>query len=233
MSEFLHLLQSTKPALIVSLTSNSVEQARAAEAAGADAIKVHINVTHHATGVTFGTLAQERPALEAILGAVKIPVGLVPGEDVRITRADYREIAAMGFTVVDAFAHVTPGNYECLPGMDLWVAADCQYSLDEVAALTRLPWVDAIEAAVIPTAEYGQLLSQRDLATYLLLAETLEKPFVVPSQRRLRVEDVPALLAVGAKNLMIGAVVTGKEVKGIEEATRAFRRALDQEYQAH
>jgi len=230
MSHLLHLMQSSRPVLIVSLPANSVDQALAAEAAGADAIKVHINVTHHATGVTFGSLEQERPALEAILRAVKIPVGLVPGEDIRIDLDTYRQIAEMGFALVDAYAHVTPASFQGLEGLDLWVAADSKYGLAETAALARLPWVDAIEAAVIPTGEYGQLLSQRDLATYLLLAEALEKPFVVPSQRRLRVEDVPALLAVGAKNIMIGAVVTGKEVKGIEQGTRDFRLALDSGY---
>lgn len=228
MSQLLHLMQSTQPVLIVSLPANSVEQAKAAEAAGADAIKVHIDVTHHATGVTFGSLAQERAALAAILEAVEIPVGLVPGEDVRISLETYRSIADMGFTLVDAYAHHTPALAERISGLDLWVAGDCRYTLEEIAALSRLPWVDAVEAAVIPTGEYGQFLSQRDLAAYLQLSEMLDTPFVVPSQRLLRIEDVPALLAVGAKNLMIGAVVTGKEVEGIERATRAFRRALDE-----
>jgi hypothetical protein len=230
MSALLHLLQSTRPVLIVSLPANSVEQALAAEAAGADAIKLHINVSHHASGTAFGTLDDEQPALEAILRAVRIPVGLVPGEDLHITADTYRRIADLGFTLVDAYAHVTPGLFTGQPPLDLWLAGNSSYSLTELGALARLPWVDVVEASVIPPGEYGQFLSQRDLANYLLLAETLSKPFVVPSQRRLRVEDVPALLEVGAKNIMIGAVVTGKDVKGIEQATRAFRQALDEAY---
>ena len=226
MSTFLSELQSARPCLIVSIPGNHADMAQAAEAAGADAIKLHINVTHHATGITFGTLEQERAALEKISAAVKIPVGLVPGEDLAISPETVNAIAAMGFTFIDGYAHTLPG---WLRGgkMDYWAAINPTYTINEIKHLADLPWVDVIEAAIIPADAYGQLLSIRDLARYRELHQILTKPFVVPSQRRLRVEDVPGLLAVGAKNIMIGAVVTGMEVAGIKTLTRAFRRAMD------
>lgn len=226
MTTFLSKLQSASPCLIVSLPRNDPHMAQAAEAAGADAIKVHVNVTHHATQITFGTLEEERAALERVLGAVKIPVGLVPGEDLALSSETLSAIEAMGFALIDGYSHTLPA---WIRGgrMDLWAAIDPTYSAAEISALARLPWVDAVEAAIIPTAAYGQLLSTRDLARYRDLAGMLSKPFVVPSQRKLRVQDVPSLLSVGVKNIMIGAVVTGMEISGIEAATRAFRRALD------
>ncbi|MEW5717329.1 MAG: hypothetical protein AB1817_01760 [Chloroflexota bacterium] len=219
-------LQSARPCLIVSIPGNHADMARAAEAAGADAIKLHINVTHHATGITFGALEQERAALEKILAAVRIPVGLVPGEDLAISSETLDAIAAMGFTFVDGYAHTLPAWVRG-GKMDYWAAINPTYAINEIKHLADLPWVDVIEAAIIPTEAYGQLLSIRDLARYRELRQILTKPFVVPSQRRLRVEDVPGLLAVGAKNIMIGAVVTGMDVAGVEKMTRAFRKALD------
>lgn len=226
MSLFLNQLQSATPCLIVSIPGNRIELAQAAEAAGADAIKTHINVTHRASGLTFGTLEQERPALEKIIASVKIPVGLVPGEDLGITPVVFETISAMGFTFVDGYAHTLPawmrgGN------LDYWAAINPTYTTSEIQHLASLSWVDVIESAVIPSDAYGQLLSIRDLARYHEIAKLLTKPFVVPSQRKLRVEDVPALLTVGVKNIMIGAVVTGLDTAGVETVTRAFRRALD------
>ncbi len=226
MSTFLSKLQSSKPCLIVSLPGNNVEMACAAEAAGADAIKVHLNVTHHATHLTFGPLEAERPALEQVLAAVKIPVGLVPGEDLAISPETTQAIAEMGFTFVDAYAHTLPTWFRA-GQMDYWAAVNPTYSSAEMVSLAALPWVDVIEAAVIPTEAYGQLLSMRDLARYHEIARLLSKPFVVPSQRKLRLEDVPSLLSAGVKNIMIGAVVTGMQVRGIETVTREFRRTLD------
>jgi len=227
MSNFLKQLQSAKPCLIVSIPGNHADMARAAEAAGADAIKTHIHVTHHATGITFGTLDQERRALEEIMRVSKIPVGLVPGEDLAITRETMQAIQSMGFTFIDGYSQTLPA---WLRGdmMDLWAAINPTYSITEIEQIAALPWVDVVEAAVIPPEAYGQLLSVRDLAHYRELSKILSKPFVVPSQRKLRAEDVPSLVAVGAKNLMIGAVVTGMDIAGIETATRAFRQAMDE-----
>jgi hypothetical protein len=226
MSSFLSKLQGAAPCLIVSIPGNHVDMAKAAEAAGADAIKLHIDVTHHASHLTFGSLEKERPALEKILAAIRIPAGLVPGEDLAISAETMNAISEMGFTFFDGYAHTLPAWVRG-GKMDYWAAINPTYTTVEIQHLASLPWVDAIEAAVIPSEAYGQLLSIRDLARYHEIAKALTKPFVVPSQRKLRTEDIASLLAVGAKNLMIGAVVTGMDAAGVEAATRAFRRALD------
>ena len=226
MSAFLSKLQSVTPCLIVSIPGNHVEMAQAAAAAGADAVKTHISVTHHASGITFGKLEQERAALEEIITAVNIPVGLVPGEDLAISAETMHTISEMGFAFIDGYAQTLPAWLHS-GKMDYWASINPTYTSVEMQHLADLPWVDVIEAAVIPSDAYGQLLSIRDLARYHEIAKSLAKPFVVPSQRKLRIEDVPSLLAVGVKNIMIGAVVTGMDVTGIETATRAFRRALD------
>ena len=43
-----------RPALAVSLPLNDIALAKAAEEAGADALKIHINVHHDASGTHFG-----------------------------------------------------------------------------------------------------------------------------------------------------------------------------------
>jgi len=50
---------------------------------------------------------------------------------------------------------------------------------------------------------------------------------IVPSQKRIRPEEVPLLAGAGVKAVMIGTIVTGKEAEEIEEVTARFRRWID------
>ncbi len=227
MTQLLDQLKSDEPCLIVSIPTNTVEAALAAQDGGADAVKVHCNVTHHATGVTFGTLDEEEPRLRAILEAIDIPAGLVPGETLDLDVGYFEKARDMGFTTMDAYAQFWPAIVYKVEGLELAAAFDSSYSWEEMRALDSLPWVDIVEPSVVPVEEYGRLLSLRDVAAYRALIEMLDKPVIIPTQRRIRTDDIPALLSVGAKNLMIGAVVTGKKPEDVERVTREFRQALD------
>ena len=50
---------------------------------------------------------------------------------------------------------------------------------------------------------------------------------MIPTQRAIRPYDLPFLARTGARGLVIGAIVTGHEPESVQEATAAFRRAID------
>ena len=52
---FRQMIESNSFTVVVSLPANDLDLARAALDAGAQAIKVHCNVWHRASGHTFGT----------------------------------------------------------------------------------------------------------------------------------------------------------------------------------
>ena len=165
MSRFLQLLEGGRFGLIVALPANSVEMARAAEEGGADAIKVHLNITHRATKRTFGSLEAERAVLEEILEAVKIPVGLVPAAE-KADRDEITAAAAMPFDFVDMFAHFMPA---WLLGVGTWsrmAAADASFNEELLRGLGQVPGIHMAELALIPPEGYGQPLNVRDLALY-------------------------------------------------------------------
>ena len=62
--EFKNLIETNKFTLVVSLPSNNLEMAKAALEGGAQAVKVHCNVWHRASGHTFGTYAENREFLQ-------------------------------------------------------------------------------------------------------------------------------------------------------------------------
>ena len=87
-----------KFSLIVSLPSNDLELAKVALAGGADAIKVHCNVWHRASGHSFGTYEENREFLKELIQLCgDVPVGLMPGTDQAfITNEDRLELEEMG-----------------------------------------------------------------------------------------------------------------------------------------
>jgi hypothetical protein len=226
MKRTLHLLRAG-PTLIVSLPDNSPDLARAADAGGAQVLKVHINVHHNASGTHFGSLDEERPRLEAIRHAVNLAIGIVPGVTAALRRDEMETLADMGFDFIDTFAHCFPSWLLELEGMTKVMAVDSTYTVKAAASLARVG-MEILEAAVIPHAEYGEPLTCADLALYARLAEAVPTPIIVPSQRRLEPHDVARLAASGINGVMIGAIVTGLEPTTLEAAARAFRAAVDE-----
>lgn len=223
--KLLNTMQEKKMALIVAIPENSVEMAQAAEAGGADAVKVHTNVTHRASGKTFGTLAEERPALERIISAVKIPVGIVPGAEGGATAGEIAEIRKMGFDFFDMFVHFYPASLLHVDGITKMAAVDSNCDWEFIRGLNGSP-IEVFEGAIIPKEQYGQALSLADVNKYSILTSVLKKPIIVPSQKRLMPDEVALLYEAGAKSVMIGVLSTGTSFGELEKATASFAKAI-------
>lgn len=215
-------------ALWVSLPRNDPELARAAVEGGADVLKVHVAVGHRASGNRFGTLAEEWESLAAVVRAAgDRPVGLVTGDSPEVAPKDLQALKALGIAFVDMYDCHLPASW--LNGktpLPIMVAASSDTPLDLLSDLVETG-VDMLEASVIPADGYGQRLVAADLALYRAIRRRVNIPVVVPSQRRIIPEDVPALAATGIDALMIGAIVTGQDATSVAVATAAFRQAID------
>ncbi|MDQ7820753.1 MAG: hypothetical protein QN173_06590 [Armatimonadota bacterium] len=219
------MIPDRRPLLIVSLPRNDGALAEAARDAGADALKVHVNVRHLASGHAFGTLAEERPRLERVL-ALGLPTGLVPGEEVMVSSEEMPVIRAMGFAFLDVFVtHLAPHLYEA--GLPVVPALPHSAAEGYLASARDAPgaWV---EAAVIPPEGYGRPPADSDFETLRRVGKVTGKRLIVPAQRRIAPEDVGRYCEIPQVwALMIGAVVTGTDPTSLAAATAAFRRALD------
>jgi hypothetical protein len=213
-------------ALYVSLARNDVELAKAAVEAGADGLKTHINVEHRASGTVFGSVADEREALEGILG-LGVPVGLVSGGEGRVTRDELRAARELGFAFFDVYFHHAPAWFvaACPEGGAVGGFQDTD-PLERASNLRSLG-LDAIEASLTPHAEYGTPLHLARVADIARLREISGLPVIVPTQHAITPADVPALVGAGASALLIGAVVTGTTAEGVRQATTGFRQAID------
>lgn len=232
MGSFAELFSSKQFVLVASLPANTALHAAAAMEGGADALKVHINVHHHASATSFGTLAEERENLQSILAAAKgRPVGIVPGDKPVIGAELVGALRDMGFSFISAYAHhLSPGALE-VPGVDKMVAPDFSYQPAEIALLGQMPF-QVLEASVIHPDGYGIRLSLRDILTYQAVAGQVDQAVLVPTQRAIAPHDVEALYRAGVRGVMIGAVVTGMTPEGVLASTKQFREAIDRLLQA-
>ena len=219
--------------LLVSLPRNDVQLAQAALRGGAQGLKVHINVAHFASGTRFGSLEEERDNLDAILEvarAANASVGIVPGARTDDSYAfaspdDFAQLAQMGIDYFDSYPGDAPAWALTQKYLDVMMAAFHGGSVRQMQALERAG-MRLCEASIMHHDDYGKELTAADVAAYAELCAALESPVIIPSQKRLTPEDVPALKASGARGVLIGAIVTGREAESIEAATQAFREAL-------
>jgi hypothetical protein len=219
-------LLAEAPRLIVSLPANSPHLAHAAAEGGADALKVHLHVTHQASGTRFGSLDEERSNLEKIL-ALGLPTGVVPGgADSIASQEELSQLAAMGIDFCDLFLHHMPAWIASFEGLTRAAA------IDRATDLEALPHCEAhgiemIEAAIVPPEGYGQPLHLADLIAYRRIRQATSLPIIVPTERAIRPEEVPLLTQqVGTNAIMIGAVVTGRDPDTLRAATQRFASAL-------
>ena len=223
----------TRPALLVSLPRNDPELARAAIDAGAEGLKVHVNLHHAAADAGFGSWQQEASAIERIC-ALGAPVGIVPGTaDTMCSPQDMQAMADTGIDFVDAYLSDMPAwMLDTDTGIHI-MAAVSYHDLPPHGTpqgLTLISQVRMLEASVLPHQEYGKPLCLADLKTYAYLAEMMrpvDVPVVVPTQREILPQQVASLHKVGVRGILIGAIVTGKQPDSIARVTGEFRAAVD------
>lgn len=212
--------------LMVSLARNELALAQAAVDGGADVLKTHVNVEHRASGTIFGTVEEERPALEQILG-LGVPVGLVAGGEGRVTRDQLASARELSFAFFDVYFHHAPSWYVSAAPEGGAVGGFADTDPIERASTLRGLGIDAVEASLTPHAQYGTPLHLARVSDIARLRAVSGLPVIVPSQHALTPQDVPALARAGASALLIGVVVTGDTPEQVQEVTAAFRAAID------
>lgn len=211
--------------------------AQAAAAAGADAVKVHMNVEHRASGTVFGSYAQEAPIVRRMIAELDIPVGLMPGAGVdQVPSAgELTELSKAGLDFVDIYSHHMPTWFLDLP-LKLAVALhEFDGFVEPPFYETHLYWprganrnrIWMCEASIMRPEDYGQPFSFHDLRRLRVLQEYIDCPMLVPTQKRITPTDAQWLKRSGAGGLMIGAIVTGTSADSIGRATAEYRAAID------
>ena len=219
------MLKNGPMGLIVSLPGNKVELAAAAQSGGADMIKIHLNVTHAASGIHFGAFNEERDGIEQILKAVDIPVGIMPGAATTASMEDMLELEKMGISFFDIYITDMPAGYLNLKNMEPMAALGHDWRYRNVAGLNGLG-VKLTEASIVKHEDYGKPLLASDLMDYSSISSGFDGAVIVPTQKKIEPGEVELLRRAGVSGIMIGKIVTGDTPAGLESATAEFASAI-------
>jgi len=222
-----HVIKKNGMGLIVSIPENSAEMARAAFEAGADAIKVHANVEHKASGNIFPSVEEQRELFTEIIKiADGRPVGLVPGDDAeKITGEEIKIAEELGFEFLSVYAHHAPIDILKESNLTTVIAFNDDYDLDQLINLESLD-IDAVEASLVSKDQYFKPLTYDNLLNYNKLRNNTELPIVVPTQKKIKPSEIKYIKEIGIDFIMIGAVVTGKSVEGVKKTTSEFKKEI-------
>ncbi len=221
-------LNKKEISLIVSLPKNDVELAKSALLAGADVLKVHINVEHRASKTKFGSLNEELDIIRKIVSLCREydkPIGIVAGGNDKIPMTEIQGILNEGFNFISLYdKHMNP----LILNKDIYkmVAIDDNYKLEYVKEYDNLP-IDILECSIMDPKTYGDELTVREILQYQSIRSTTSKPIVIPTQRNITPEQSLILQEMGINAIMIGAIVTGNTKDSIHEATLKFRETID------
>lgn len=220
--------QEKRLVLIASLPSNDVDLARAVRNAGADAVKIHLNVHHHASNTTFGTLEEERNNLISILKVMKGKLtGIMPNANPVNNPVALKELSDMGFDFYSQYlSHAVSGCFPPIEKISRMLAIAVDDPIELAYGIDRLP-IDVCELSIMDGDTYGKPFTYHDLLRYSTVREKTKKPLVVPSQHLITPESVPDLIEIGIEGLMIGAVVAGSTIESWITTVEKFRSAID------
>lgn len=220
------ILFKKKFLLIVSLPFNDLQLAKHAIKGGADAIKVHLNVEHKASNTAFGSFVKEKDKIEEIL-KLKVPVGLMPGtnkECASLEEINY--LVSKGLSFIDIYESHTRTYILELRKVSKMIAISSNYEISRIKFWHKMG-IDALEASIIEPNLYGNNLSFQDLSAYAEIISNTSLPVIIPTQKYIEPKEVKFLKDIGAKGIMIGAIVMGKSPLNIMEKTTEYRKIID------
>lgn len=210
--------------VLVSLARHDIDLAKAAVAAGAFGIKMHLNAYHRASGSTFGTFEEELPFIEQLAKLGK-PLLVMSGQEKQPSPAELERLAGFGFEgfnlyFKDAQPHLFRSRLRPILALD---SDSTDAEIDTIAAIPGA----MIEASVTRFADYGKPLDGADLDRYAAIVARSGLPVLAPSQKRFIADDMARLKGAGVRAVIIGAIVTGSTPSTLSAALPSIVRAAE------
>lgn len=200
--------------LIVCLFAAKVDIAKAAEEAGADAICIPFDSS------------KDKDELIKIVSSVKVPVGVKFDKETGVTEAQIAGLKKLGFDFFDISFTGMPKWVSGIEGIGKIISLDQDYSAYDLTGLSKQS-LDAVDAAVIPGEVLGKDLMVGDLQHYITICLSTGLPVIVPTQKMVRVSEVPIIWDTGAKGILLTEIVAGDNIKSVTAVTKEFKEAIE------
>jgi hypothetical protein len=223
---FSDLMNQGKNLLVVSLPENTYEYARVAVENGADAVKLHINLRHRVTKQIHSSWDTLKPVVEKIKSNLNCAVGIVPGAETMASESEIMEMLEYGISFYDVYIDFAP-LYLLKSKMCKMFALNYTYERYMAEQLSSFG-ADAVEISIVNPENYGKSLTLMDLIGYKDLIEKMNIPAFVPTQKKIKCDEVKKLIEIGFKGLIIGPIVTGSEIEEFGNIVNKYKKSINQ-----
>ena len=227
MNQLKNMILEGKFPLVMSLPKNDPELARVAWENGADAVKIHINVHHQASGTHFYSFDEEKDNIMQMLKEAKGPMGIVAGGDPVSAENDFEKIIEAGFDFISLYSFNYPTSILLDNRITKMMAPGSGFSESEYQEIENIG-ADILEASIFDDEGSDLTMNGKKYIAYRRVCANTSLPVLLPTQHKILPSEVVMLKKCGIGALMIGAVVTGKEKDGIAKAVKEYRQAIDE-----
>ncbi len=221
---FNDLLETGRRLLIVSLPENSIDYAKAAMDAGADAVKLHVNVTHRATQTEHASWATLRDKVKQIYSELGCCMGMVPGTTTMANEHEINEMIDCGISLFDAYADFAP-LYLLKARATVMIALNHTSSLNMAKELAAIG-ADCVEVSIVSPEHYREPLTVTDLIHYRQILGETTLPAFVPTEKHILPDEIAPLFDLGFRGLIIGPVVTGVDMDTFGGVIRTYSKVI-------
>lgn len=195
-----------KMPIIVSLPENDIDLAKAAIDAGADALKVHINVSHRASGNKFHDVDYYKETFEEIRELYNGPFGIVLSDNLpQVDEVDLKELKQIGFTYFSLYAKDITTKLLLQNELEKTIALDSSFNPNDTSVLESFN-LEVLELSVVNSKNYGKPLSFEDLILYENYRRNTDLPLMIPSQKKMKPHDLKILRNIGIDSVMLGEI---------------------------
>ncbi len=202
--------------VIANLPKNSTSLAVQAEEAGVDAVVMNIDGEEGAHPSHFGSYDLHDTYINDVISTVSLPCGIFIG-GARVLSDEYWErIMSSRFSFVEMYAHQMPLFVLSDRRVKKIAAISTGYILEQVKQISQMEGVEAIDSATVPSQARGSPFSVLDYATVGVVTNLSSKPVLLRTQKKLTLEDISKVVALGVKGLMVDPCI----LSGTEEAYR-------------
>ncbi|MDG6907882.1 MAG: hypothetical protein JRN20_19095 [Nitrososphaerota archaeon] len=204
---------------------NDKHYAVCCEEAGADAVLFHLS-QDSLHGGRFGGLELEEGSLRDAISVLKIPAGISIGDSRPLLPEEWESVVSLGFAFVNMYAHHLPSFIWLDSRIDKLVSIGPGYILEQVKALSEFDKISGILAALTPNQGIGMPLTLLDVTTLRVISRLSSRPIFVPTQRKIRPQDINLLKEQGCRGLFVSSIVYGETEQSCRDQIALFRSEI-------
>jgi hypothetical protein len=200
--------------LIASLPKNSTSLATQAVEGGADAVMLNIDGDEGSSPSHFGSYDLHDVYINDVISVLSVPCGIFIGGGKVLTQQYWERVMSSPFSFVEMYAHQMPNFVLADSRVKKLSSIATGYIIEQVRQISQIEEVEAIDVATVPRSAQGAPFTVLDFATLGVITRLSEKPVLLRTQKLLARADVPRVVALGVKGLVVDPCI----LSGADEA---------------